>query len=79
MYKKNTDIYLSFLNECTEESNTHIRTSVLYDGFKTWIVANNPKTRIPSNRKFTIMKKINEAIERTDKIVPAVIVIDKKI
>lgn len=63
-YKEATDIYLTFLNECTEESVTHIRTSVLYDGFKTWFITNNPKTRIPSNREFMTNIKKHKTVER---------------
>ena len=44
-YKEETDIYLNFLNECTKEAKTHIRTSKLYEAFKNWLVDNNPKTQ----------------------------------
>jgi P4 family phage/plasmid primase-like protien len=63
-YKEETDVYLNFLTECTEESITHIRTSALYEAFKTWFVANNPKTHIPSNREFTINLKKHITVEK---------------
>jgi P4 family phage/plasmid primase-like protien len=51
-YKENTDIYLQFLNENTEESDTHIHCSTLYETFKIWFKNNNPYTKIPSNKEF---------------------------
>jgi P4 family phage/plasmid primase-like protien len=52
-YKENTDLYLSFLNECTEDSdNENIHCVKLYEKFKYWFVTNNPKTKIPSNKEF---------------------------
>jgi phage/plasmid-associated DNA primase len=57
-YKENTDIYLQFLNECTEESATHMKTTEIYENFKQWFKLNNPNTKIPSNREFiTNIKK----------------------
>ena len=51
--REENDIYKVFLEEKTEQSKTHIHTSVLYDAFKTWFVVNNPKSKqIPSNRVF---------------------------
>ena len=44
-YKEDTDLYLSFLNECTEESDTHISTIELYEKFKSWFKINNPNTK----------------------------------
>ena len=51
-YKENTDLYLQFLNENTEESSTHIKTTDLYAHFKEWFKMNNPNAKIPSNREF---------------------------
>jgi P4 family phage/plasmid primase-like protien len=52
-YKENTDIYLEFLNENTEENKEgHIHCSTLYENFKTWFKMNNPNTKIPSNKEF---------------------------
>jgi putative DNA primase/helicase len=52
-YKEDTDLYLQFLNECTEESETaHTHAVDIYDGFKVWFKNNNPNTKIPSNKEF---------------------------
>jgi len=51
-YKENTDMYLQFLNECTEESDEHISMKDLYDEFKRWFRNNDPNCKIPSNRIF---------------------------
>jgi P4 family phage/plasmid primase-like protien len=51
-YKEDTDLYLNFLNDCTEAYTMHISTTTIYDGFKIWFKANNPNTKIPSNREF---------------------------
>lgn len=61
-YKENTDVYLSFLIECTEEATTHIRTSALYDAFKKWFIMNNPKAPVPSNREFTMNLKRHKPV-----------------
>jgi phage/plasmid-associated DNA primase len=62
-YKENTDIYLQFLNECTEESETHIHTAILYESFKEWFKINNPGTKLPSNKNFTTNLKKYKKIE----------------
>ena len=54
-YKEDTDLYLQFLNECTEESNDEkdrIHCSILYNSLKIWFKNNNPNTKIPSNKEF---------------------------
>jgi putative DNA primase/helicase len=52
-YKEETDIYLSFLNENTEESeDTNIHCVTLYEIFKDWFKMNNPNTKIPSYKEF---------------------------
>jgi phage/plasmid-associated DNA primase len=51
-FKDETDIYLTFMEEMTEESTEHIHTSTLYHEFKCWYMSNNPKQKIPSNRMF---------------------------
>ena len=63
-YEEEMDQYLSFLNECTENSETHIHTSTLYDAFKKWFSHNNPRTKIPSNREFTINLKKHKDVKR---------------
>lgn len=63
-YKEDTDMYLQFLNECTEESESHLRSTVLYDTFKSWFKINNPNTKIPNNREFmSNLKKYNKMAE----------------
>ena len=37
-------LYLQFLNENTEESDSHIKTADLYEHFKGWFKTNNPNT-----------------------------------
>jgi P4 family phage/plasmid primase-like protien len=52
-YKENTDLYLQFLNECTEDNEDgHIHCSTLYESFKFWFKNNNPNVKIPSNKEF---------------------------
>jgi phage/plasmid-associated DNA primase len=52
-YKENTDLYLQFLNENTEEKdNGQIHCVTLYGIFKDWFKMNNPNTKIPSNKEF---------------------------
>jgi P4 family phage/plasmid primase-like protien len=52
-YQENTDLYLQFLNENTEENTDgHIHCSTLYETFKYWFKNNNPNTKIPSNKEF---------------------------
>ena len=52
-YQEETDLYLQFLNECTEENkDCHIHCVMLYETFKNWFKINNPNTKIPSNKEF---------------------------
>jgi P4 family phage/plasmid primase-like protien len=52
-YQENTDIYLQFLNENTEENDENqIHCITLYNVFKDWFKMNNPNTKIPSNKEF---------------------------
>jgi phage/plasmid-associated DNA primase len=62
-YKEDTDIYLQFLNENTEESTTHIRSITLYDCFKYWFKNNNPNTKIPDMKKFSMNIKKYKNVE----------------
>jgi len=43
---------LQFINDCTEETTTHIKTTEIYETFKVWFKINNPNVKIPSNREF---------------------------
>ena len=72
-YQENTDLYLQFLNECTEENNDgHIHCIILYDSFKNWFKMNNPNIKIPSNKEFVNnlrkYKNIKESLRINDKI-----------
>ncbi len=52
-YKENTDLYLQFLTERTEDyQGENISCFILYDEFKLWFKNNNPNTKIPSNKEF---------------------------
>jgi phage/plasmid-associated DNA primase len=45
-YQENTDLYLQFLNENTEENKEgHIHCSTLYETFKYWFKNNNPNAK----------------------------------
>ncbi len=50
--EEDTDLYLQYLNENTEESNTNIKNTILYENFKFWFKNNNPNIKIPNNREF---------------------------
>jgi P4 family phage/plasmid primase-like protien len=62
-YKEDTDLYLQFLNECTEESTTHAKTTDIYERFKNWFKNNNPNTKIPSNKEFVANIKKHKIVE----------------
>ena len=57
-YKENTDLYLQFLNECTEFSEIHIKTCDMYESFKFWFKTNNPNTKIPNNASILFLKTV---------------------
>jgi phage/plasmid-associated DNA primase len=63
-YKEDTDMYLQFINECTEPSETHIKNSDLYEYFKVWFKTNNPNVKIPSNREFSANIKKYKTVEQ---------------
>ena len=51
--KENTDIYLNFLNENTEENlEGHIHCVELYGFFKLLFKRDNPNSKIPNNKDF---------------------------
>jgi P4 family phage/plasmid primase-like protien len=64
-YKEDTDMYLQYLNENTEENpEGHIHCTTLYENFKFWFKQNNPNTKIPSNKEFiNNLKKYKETIK----------------
>ena len=64
-YKEDTDMYLQFLNENTEENlEGHIHCSTLYEAFKIWFKNNNPQSKIPSNKEFINNLRKNKEIIR---------------
>jgi P4 family phage/plasmid primase-like protien len=63
-YKEDTDLYLNFLNECTEQCENNIKTMILYEKFKLWFKVNNPNTKIPNNREFNNGIKKYKTIEK---------------
>ena len=68
IYKESTDLYLSYLNEQTEKSESHIHTAYLYADFKIWFKANNPNEKIPNNREFINGIKKYHTIEKSLRI-----------
>jgi P4 family phage/plasmid primase-like protien len=55
-YREETDLYLNFLNENTEntnDDNDKVHCSDLYSIFKEWFKFNNPTTKIPSDKEFS--------------------------
>jgi prophage antirepressor-like protein len=63
--KKNQEkrIILRFIEECTEKSDTHIKTTELYEKFKNWFKINNPNAKVPSNREFISNIKKHKTVE----------------
>jgi P4 family phage/plasmid primase-like protien len=74
-YKKDTDMYLQFLNEYVEETNDdkdRIHCVSIYSQFKEWFKFNNPNSKIPSDREFVKnlrkYKKVEEDVRIGDKV-----------
>jgi P4 family phage/plasmid primase-like protien len=65
-YKENTDVYLEFLREKTEEADdaSNIRTSTLYMVFKKWFANSYPSVRMPSNKDFFSNLNKHRSIEK---------------
>jgi P4 family phage/plasmid primase-like protien len=54
-YKEDTDMYLQFINENlekTESEKDKILCTTLYETFKIWFKNNNPNAKIPSSKEF---------------------------
>jgi len=75
LYKKNTDMYLQFLDEYVEETDDEkdkIHCSVLYSYFKSWYKNNNPNTKVPNNKEFMVnirrYKNIKESLRIGNKV-----------
>jgi len=62
-YKVDVDMYFRFLNECTENSQTHIKTNTLRDAFCIWFNKNISKNEAPSLNIFSRRIKKYKAIE----------------
>lgn len=64
MYKEDTDVFLTFLNEKTVKTeNINIFLSDLYNEFKIWWKDNNPNEKIPNNMTFKNEIKKHYTIE----------------
>lgn len=63
-YREVNDVFLQFLEECTESAETHVHTSEIYVHFKNWFIENNPRTRIPSNRVFVANIRSHRVVEQ---------------
>lgn len=63
-HTKKRDIYLRFIIECTEDSDTHIKTVDLYEYFKLWFPKYNPDQKIPALRSFSLGIKKHKNINK---------------
>ena len=64
-YKEDTDIYLSFLNENTEDDeNEKLHCVQLYALFKIWFKENNPNSKIPNNKEFVNGLRKHKIVEK---------------
>jgi len=61
----NDDIYIDFLENCTEKSDKHVSTVQLYTGFKKWLIMIYPNIKIiPNNRVFNANIRKHRMIEK---------------
>lgn len=68
-YKDDVDTYLSFLNECTIESEDEcVHISDLYSVFKNWFKNNNPNEKLPTSKNFNSGIKKHKIILRSIRI-----------
>jgi len=63
-YHVESDIYLQWLNERTESSDSSIHTCVLYDDFRTWYNSTFPGKPIPSQIIFARGIKVHKTIKK---------------
>ncbi len=64
-YKEDTDIYFSFLNECTETSDVDTKTTDLYDIFGIWFEKQDFDYSVPALRTFsTGLKKYKNFVKK---------------
>jgi phage/plasmid-associated DNA primase len=52
MYKEEVDMYYNFLNDCTEDAETHVSNVQLYMVFQEWFKKNYGNEKMPNNRGF---------------------------
>jgi P4 family phage/plasmid primase-like protien len=64
MYKDDVDKYLTFLNDCTEESETHVSNVDLYEAFKNWFKDKYPGDKVPNNRDFVSGIRKHKNVEK---------------
>ena len=64
MYKEEVDMYYNFLNDCTEEAETHVSNVQLYIVFQEWFKKNYGNEKMPNNRGFLTGIRKYKNIER---------------
>jgi len=64
-YKEDTDIFLTFLNNCTEPSDKHIGSTELYEYFKIWFRNENPSEKIINRNEFSAGIRKYKDIEKS--------------
>ena len=71
-YKEENDLYLTYLNERTKESEKSAHTSDLFEDFKQWFRNNNPHEKIPNHKTFVKgihkHKEIHKSIKINNKV-----------
>ena len=65
MYKEEVDMYYNFLNDCTEESDTHVSNVQLYTVFQEWFKKNYGNDKLPNNRIFVSGIRKHKNVEKT--------------
>ena len=66
IYKEDNNKYLTFLNNCTEDSKTHIFSTTLYEVFKIWYKENYPTDKIPNKKD--LLKEIKKYKEYSESL-----------
>jgi len=64
MYREEVDKYFVYLDECTEESETHISNVELYNAFKNWFRDKYPGEKVPNNRDFIAGIRKHKNVEK---------------
>ncbi|MEX0596049.1 MAG: hypothetical protein WD512_06065, partial [Candidatus Paceibacterota bacterium] len=63
-YHIESDLYLQYLNERTENADTSIHTCILYDDFRIWYLHMHPGKPIPSQMIFSRGVKTHRIIKK---------------